>query len=46
LIAGGKINDRKSGVGKRHIARNMMPSAIRPTMRKRACERFQHRGGG
>jgi hypothetical protein len=46
LIAGGKINDRKPGVGKRHIARNMMPSAIRPAMRKRACERFQHRGGG
>jgi hypothetical protein len=46
LISGGKINDRKPGVGKRHIAGNMMPSAIRPAMRKRACERFQHRGGG
>ena len=35
LIAGGKINDRKPCMGKRHIARNMMPRAIRPTMRKR-----------
>ena len=46
LIAGRKINDRKPSMGKRHIARNMMPSAIRPTVRKRAREGFQHPGGG
>jgi hypothetical protein len=46
LIAGRKINDRKPGVGKRHIARNMMPRAIWPAMRQRARERFQYRGGG
>ena len=46
LISGGKVNDRKPGMGQRHIAGHMVPSAIRPAMRKRACERFQHRGGG
>jgi hypothetical protein len=32
-------------MGERYIARNMMPRAIRPAMRQRARERFQHCGG-
>jgi hypothetical protein len=46
LIAGRKVNDRKPGMGECDIAGHMMPRPIRPAMRQRACERFQHRGGG
>ena len=45
LIACRKINDCKAGLGESDIARKMMPRAIRPAMRQRARERFQHCGG-
>ncbi len=44
LIACRKINDCKAGLGESDIARKMMPRAIRPAMRQRARQRFQHRG--